>query len=85
VLLKGARMRSRGLADMPLDRFAAGAGASFASTLLFARLLRVLERDRSPLPYAAYRTGLAGVIVWRLRDTATRRGRWCERRRSSAK
>jgi hypothetical protein len=42
----------------------AGAGAAFGSTLLSMRLIDVLERGRSLLPYAAYRAILAlGVLV----------------------
>ena len=41
--------------------------ASFASTLGFSRVIARLGRDRSLLPYAAYRTALAGVVLRRLR------------------
>ncbi len=46
--------------------FALGAGASFASTLGSTWLIRQVERDRSLLPYAVYRLGLAAVILGRL-------------------
>ncbi len=37
--------------------FVAGIVASFATTLLSIRIIRHVERDRSPMPYAAYRLG----------------------------
>ena len=66
-LLKGARLRRRGLPPGTAVQFAAGAGASFASTLVSTWLIRQVERDRSLLPYAIYRAGLAVVVVARLR------------------
>jgi undecaprenyl-diphosphatase len=65
-LLKGARLRARGLPAGSAVPFAAGAGAAFVSTLGSTRLIRALERDSSLLPYALYRTALAGLIVQRL-------------------
>jgi undecaprenyl-diphosphatase len=47
----------------------AGAAASFASTLASGSLLR---RAGSLVPYAAYRTALAGVVLRRLRQNAAR-------------
>lgn len=44
-----------------------GALAAFASTLGSSWLIGQVERDRSLLPYAAYRTGLAAVVIRRLR------------------
>ena len=41
--------------------------ASFATTLLSVRIIRQVERDRSLIPYAAYRMALAGLVVRRLR------------------
>ena len=62
-VLKGTRLAQRGLPrDMGL-RFAAGAGASFASTLASTWLIRQVERDRSLAPYAAYRTALALAVL----------------------
>lgn len=46
---------------------AAGVGVAFASTLASQGLIRVIERDRALWPYAAYRVGLAGLILWRAR------------------
>jgi undecaprenyl-diphosphatase len=58
-LLKGVRVR-RGGAGPP---FLAGSAASFGSTLAAARLIPHLARDRSLLPYAAYRTALAIAVL----------------------
>jgi len=65
-LLKGVRLRARGLPAGSALPFAAGAGAAFVSTLGSTRLIRALERDSSLLPYALYRIALAGLIVRRL-------------------
>jgi undecaprenyl-diphosphatase len=65
-LLKGMRLRRRGLEPGTGARFAVGATASFASTLVSTWLIRPLERDRSLLPYAAYRVALATAIIVRM-------------------
>ena len=65
-LLKGARLRARGLPAGSALPFAAGAGAAFVSTLGSTRLIRALERESSLLPYALYSIALAGLIVRRL-------------------
>jgi undecaprenyl-diphosphatase len=65
-LLKGLRLRARGLPAGSALPFAAGASAAFVSTLGSTRLIRALERDSSLLPYALYRMALAGLIVRRL-------------------
>jgi undecaprenyl-diphosphatase len=65
-LLKGARLRARGLPAGSAVPFAAGATAAFVSTLASTRLIRALERDSSLLPYALYRIALAGLIARRL-------------------
>ena len=44
-----------------------GVGVAFASTLASQGLIRVVERDRALWPYAAYRVGLAGLIMRRAR------------------
>lgn len=44
-----------------------GVGVAFASTLASQGLIKVVERDRALWPYAAYRVGLAGVILWKAR------------------
>jgi undecaprenyl-diphosphatase len=64
--LKGTRVARGGL-PRPLRRaFAAGVGAAFASTLGFTWLIRQVERDRSLMPYAAYRAVLASAVLLRL-------------------
>ena len=67
VALKGTRLARRGLPAGTARAFAAGIVASFAATLLSIRVIRLVERDRSLLPYAAYRVVLAGLVVRRLR------------------
>jgi undecaprenyl-diphosphatase len=69
-LLKGERLRRRGLEPGSALPFAAGAAASFASTLCSTWLIRQVERDRSLLPYAAYRALLAAAVLRRLRPAA---------------
>jgi undecaprenyl-diphosphatase len=70
--LKGWRLARRGLPPRTGLAFAAGAGACFASTLGSTWLIRQVERDRSLLPYAAYRTALAGVVIRRLLENRSR-------------
>jgi undecaprenyl-diphosphatase len=65
-LLKGIRLARRGLPRELRRAFAVGAGASFASTFGSTWIIRAVEGGRSPLPYAAYRVGLAGAVVRRL-------------------
>ena len=65
-LLKGSRLCQRGLAPGTGAPLVAGLAASFASTLASARLIRAVERDRSLLPYAAYRIALAAAVLRRL-------------------
>jgi undecaprenyl-diphosphatase len=65
-VLKGVRLRARGLPAGAATPFAAGALAAFVSTLGSTRLIRALERDSSLLPYAVYRIGLAALIARRL-------------------
>jgi undecaprenyl-diphosphatase len=65
-VLKGARLVKRGLPHGLRRAFGAGAAASFASTFGSTWLIRQVERDRSPLPYAVYRVALAGAVVRRL-------------------
>jgi undecaprenyl-diphosphatase len=66
-LLKGERLRRRGLTPGTGRTLAIGAAASFASTLASQRLIRLVERDRALWPYAAYRVGLAALVKRRLR------------------
>jgi undecaprenyl-diphosphatase len=73
-VLKTVRLARRGLPAGTAVPFAAGATASFVSTLGSTWLIRQVERDRSLLPYALYRLGLAAVVLRRLRgaDAAAR-------------
>ncbi len=64
-LLKGLRLRRRGVPEAARKALAAGAAASFASTLASTWLIRQVERDRSLAPYAAYRITLASLVLWR--------------------
>jgi undecaprenyl-diphosphatase len=64
--LKGTRLARRGVPPALRRSLALGAGASFASTLASQRLIRLVERDRALWPYAAYRVGLAAVVLRRL-------------------
>lgn len=63
--LKGSRLARRGLPAPLRAAFAVGTIASFASTLASTALIRQVERDRSLLPYAAYRAALAAVVLVR--------------------
>jgi len=63
--LKVVRLSRRRLDPHTRAVFAAGTAASFASTLVSASLIRRLERDRSPFPYAVYRVALAAAIIAR--------------------
>jgi undecaprenyl-diphosphatase len=65
--LKGLRLRRRGLPPEQRAAFAAGTAVSFGSTLASQALIRVVERDSSLAPYAAYRAGLAALVLARLR------------------
>jgi undecaprenyl-diphosphatase len=67
-VLKGERLRRRGLPPGLRRPFALGATAAFASTLVSARVIRLVERDRALWPYAAYRLALAAVVARRLRS-----------------
>ena len=64
--LKGARLARRGTTPALRRSLALGVGASFASTLASQRLIRLVERDRSLWPYAAYRGALATVVLIKL-------------------
>ena len=61
--LKGARLARRGLQPGVAAGLLAGAGAAFASTLASLRLITMLERSRSLLPYAAYRAALGTAAL----------------------
>jgi len=72
-VLKGVRLRRRGLPPGAWAPFALGAMGAFASTLGSTWLIRQVERDRSLLPYAIYRTGLGLAVIGRLRRASTAR------------
>jgi undecaprenyl-diphosphatase len=69
-LLKTVRLHRRGLSPGTAVPLVAGATASFVSTLACTWLIRQVERDRSLLPYAAYRIALAAAVLQRLRQSA---------------
>jgi undecaprenyl-diphosphatase len=64
--LKGARLARRGVGPELRRSMALGVAASFASTLASQRLIGLVERDRALWPYAAYRAGLAAVVLAKL-------------------
>ena len=72
-LLKTVRLARRGLPPRSALPIGLGAAASFASTLGSTWLIRQVERDRSLLPYALYRLGLASVVLGRLAHRRRRR------------
>jgi undecaprenyl-diphosphatase len=65
-LLKGVRLRRRGIEPGLGRAMAVGVAASFTSTLASQKLIDLVERDRALWPYAAYRLGLAGAVLYRL-------------------
>ncbi len=65
-VLKAARLRRRGLPPEARAGFAAGTATSFASTLASQALIRLVERDSALWPYAAYRAGLASIVLARM-------------------
>jgi undecaprenyl-diphosphatase len=72
-VLKGARLYGRGIDPSLRRAIGVGVGASFVSTLASQGLIRQVERDRSLWPYAAYRVGLAALVLGRLRRERRRR------------
>ncbi|HVQ57540.1 MAG TPA: undecaprenyl-diphosphate phosphatase [Solirubrobacterales bacterium] len=64
--LKGTRLARRGTTPELRRSLAVGVAASFASTLASQRLIGLVERDRALWPYAAYRAGLAAVVLAKL-------------------
>jgi undecaprenyl pyrophosphate phosphatase UppP len=65
-VLKGTRLAKRGLPPGTSLAFAAGTGASFASTLGSTWIIKQVERDRALWPYAAYRLALAAAVIRRI-------------------
>jgi undecaprenyl-diphosphatase len=66
-VLKGVRLRRRGVSNELAGAIGAGVAASFVSTLASQRLIGLVERDRALWPYAAYRLALATAITVRMR------------------
>ena len=64
--LKGTRLARRGTSPEVRRSLVIGVAASFASTLASQRLIGLVERDRALWPYAAYRAGLAAVVLAKL-------------------
>jgi undecaprenyl-diphosphatase len=64
-VLKAARLRRRRLPPGQGAAFGAGTATSFASTLASQALIKLVERDSALWPYAAYRAGLAAVVLAR--------------------
>jgi undecaprenyl-diphosphatase len=73
-VLKGARLHGRGIDPSLRRAMKVGIAASFVSTLASQGLIRQVERDRALWPYAAYRAGLATVVLVRLRRRRKRPG-----------
>jgi undecaprenyl-diphosphatase len=69
-VLKGVRLRRRGVEPGLARPLAVGVGSAFASTLASQGLIGMVERDRALWPYAAYRLALAALIVARSRASA---------------
>lgn len=63
--LKGERLRRRGIEPGLGRALAGGTAAAFVSTLASQGLIKQVERDRALWPYAAYRIGLAALILRR--------------------
>jgi undecaprenyl-diphosphatase len=64
--LKGVRLARRGTTPQLRRSLAVGVAASCTSTLVSQRLIQLVERDRALWPYAAYRIGLAAVVLAKL-------------------
>lgn len=66
-VLEAIGLRRRRLDPLTAARFMAGGLAAFASTLVLARELGRASSGHRLLPYAVYRTAVAGLILIRLR------------------
>ncbi len=64
---KALGMRNRDVEPALARAATVGVVVAFASTLASQGLIKVVERDRALWPYAAYRVGLAGLILRRAR------------------
>jgi undecaprenyl-diphosphatase len=71
-ILKGARLRRRGIAPKLRTAIATGIVSSFSSTLASQRLIALVEGDHALWPYAAYRAALACMVLARLRPDPRR-------------
>jgi undecaprenyl-diphosphatase len=71
--LKGVRLATREYPAGIRGAMAAGAAAAFSSTLVSMRLIAMLERSRSLLPYVAYRTALGTAALFALHRRARAR------------
>jgi undecaprenyl-diphosphatase len=67
--LKCLRLWQRGLPEGSGAAFTVGVVASFASTLGSTPLIKLVERDRSLAPFAAYRVALGSLAIRRLRTS----------------
>jgi undecaprenyl-diphosphatase len=67
--LKGFRLARRGMERDVAGPFAAGALASFASTLAATRLVRAMDEAPSYAPFAVYRVALGAAALAVLRRT----------------
>ena len=64
---KAMKLRHRRVEPKLAAATTVGVCVAFASTLASQGLIRVVERDRALWPYAAYRVGLAGLILAKAR------------------
>jgi undecaprenyl-diphosphatase len=71
-ILKGVRMSGRPIDPSLRRAVRLGTAASFVSALASQGLIRQVERDRALWPYAAYRAGLAALVLARLRRAGRR-------------
>jgi undecaprenyl-diphosphatase len=72
-ILKGMRLRRRGIVPELRRAMAGGVVTSFFSTLASQRLIALVEHDRALWPYAAYRAALAWMVLARRRLDLHRR------------
>jgi undecaprenyl-diphosphatase len=70
LLVKGRELTGTERAEWAA--LAVGATAAFASTIVVGSAVRRFTIGRSLLPYAAYRTTLAGAVLRRLRQNGVR-------------
>src|SRR5207247_4901580 len=66
-VLKGLRLRRRGIEPGLGRAMAVGVAAAFASTLASQKLIAQVERDRALWPYAVYRVALGAAVLLKLR------------------